>query len=604
MAKYYYDKQGDREAIYSAAAEWKEKCLIRDTSFIWKDENLWTLHNLKRLEETFINNPDESSDSFDQKLEKQLENESEEIYKLMVELLYIYYLFPHRTSIRYETKMRKLKTVASWKGITIDEELDIFQGLKDGLGATGTFYNTSKFYELSFLIITAKNLKEFPKAERKVILNDSMKIKEFADENRLKIGKRVQIQHIFLHLIFPKKFERIASWGHKDRIVKSFDYLIKDEQLSDVDQKIYHIRNHFEIKDSSADFDFYDTEEAAAQWRETVKKKPKKSTISTAIPIITPSEDLSPDIELFGDELVFENKEVLLEQVTTAIRNGKHIILTGPPGTGKSKLATKISEMYNVMPILVTASSNWSTYETIGGYRPNRNGDLSFEEGIFLSCFKEKGTNKLINKWLIIDEINRADIDKAFGSLFSVLAGDEVKLPFESNDGELITIKPQDLEKEEENDHTYIVSEDWRIIATMNTTDKSSLYEMSYAFMRRFAFIPVSIPKEINSDLIEEYLSSWKVVNYPYVDILTAIWQLINKYRKIGPAIVQDIVNHTIDNEDFTSPIILYVLPQFEGLPVAKIRSFISEIINETEAVITIEQLEDFVSDFFDDGLF
>ena len=295
---------------------------------------------------------------------------------------------------------------------------------------------------------------------------------------------------------------------------------------------------------------------------------------------------------------------MLLEQVTTAIRNGKHIILTGPPGTGKSKLATKISELYDVESMLVTASSNWSTYETIGGYRPNRNGDLNFEEGIFLGCFKEKGTNQLLNKWLIIDEINRADIDKAFGSLFSVLAGDEVKLPFESKSGELITIKPQVLENEVENDHTYVVSEDWRIIATMNTTDKSSLYEMSYAFMRRFAFIPVSIPKEINSNLIEEYLSSWKIVNYPYVEILTAIWKLINKYRKIGPAIVQDIVNHTIDNEDFTSPIILYVLPQFEGLPVAKIREFINEIINETEAIISIEQLEDFVSDFFDDGLF
>lgn len=596
MAKYSYDQQNDREAIYTAAKKWKERCLIEDISFIWEDEELWTLHNLKRFKEIFVDNPNESGDSFDEKLKKQLEDESEEVYKLTIELLFIYYLFPRKESIKFETKMKKLKMVASWKDIKIDEHLEIFKGLKDGLGSTGTFYNTSKFYELAFLVTTALNLKELPVAERKDLLNDDKKLKEMADANRLKIGKRVQMLHVFLHLVLPEKFERIASWGHKERIVNSFDYLIKDPLVTDVDEKIYEIRKHFEIKEHKADFDFYDTSSVADKWRETSKNKPKPDT--------TPSIDRAPSVDTFGDGLVFENKEVLLEQVTTAIKNGKHIILTGPPGTGKSKLATKISELYKVKSMLVTASSNWSTYETIGGYRPNRNGDLNFEEGFFLSCFKEKGTNQPLNKWLIIDEINRADIDKAFGSLFSVLAGDEVKLPFEAANGELVTITPQVLGNELVDDHTYVVSEDWRIIATMNTTDKSSLYEMSYAFMRRFAFIPVSIPKDINRDLIEEYLASWKIVNYPYVEILTAIWKLINKYRKIGPAIVRDIVGHTIDNEDFTSPIILYVLPQFEGLPIAKIRDFINEIINETEAVISFEQLEDFVADFFDDGLF
>src|SRR5699024_11350506 len=47
---------------------------------------------------------------------------------------------------------------------------------------------------------------------------------------------------------------------------------------------------------------------------------------------------------------------------------------------------------------------------------------------------------------------------------------------------------------------------------------------------------------------------------------LTAIWKLINAYRKIGPAIVRDIALYTNESEDFVSAIILYVLPQFEGL--------------------------------------
>ena len=37
----------------------------------------------------------------------------------------------------------------------------------------------------------------------------------------------------------------------------------------------------------------------------------------------------------------------------------------------------------------------------------------------------------------------------------------------------------------------------WRIIATMNVFDKNLLFEMSYALMRRFAFVEVTSPAEI-----------------------------------------------------------------------------------------------------------
>lgn len=40
---------------------------------------------------------------------------------------------------------------------------------------------------------------------------------------------------------------------------------------------------------------------------------------------------------------------------------------------------------------------------------------------------------------------------------------------------------------------------------------------------------------------------------------------MTNQYGKIGPAIIEDIAKHTQDNDDFTSPIILYVLPQLDG---------------------------------------
>src|SRR5699024_5291216 len=148
--------------------------------------------------------------------------------------------------------------------------------------------------------------------------------------------------------------------------------------------------------------------------------------------------------------------------------------------------------------------------------------------GIFLDAVKDKETGKQKNEWLIIDEINRADIDKAFGSLFSVLTGDTVHLPYEANNGRKITLIMEDDGTDSLEKQTYMIPKDWRMIATMNTIDKASLFEMSYAFMRRFAFIPVAIPRDINKNLIERYLAKWEIHNYPYTEDLVEIWQLIN----------------------------------------------------------------------------
>ena len=87
---------------------------------------------------------------------------------------------------------------------------------------------------------------------------------------------------------------------------------------------------------------------------------------------------------------------------------------------------------------------------------------------------------KYRGKWLVIDEFNRADIDKAFGSLFTALEYRDVGIKIPSD------------EKYEPD--TIRVPKDYRIIGTLNTRDKNYLYKMSDALSRRFEIVQISPP--------------------------------------------------------------------------------------------------------------
>lgn len=315
-----------------------------------------------------------------------------------------------------------------------------------------------------------------------------------------------------------------------------------------------------------------------------------------------PVIDLNNPFKL--SSLFFENNQHIERQIHTALKQGKNIIFTGPPGTGKSKLASEVAAFYQAEFKMVTASSDWSTYETIGGYHSNKDNQLEFNPGLFLSCVKDSLSGNNLNQWLIIDELNRADIDKAFGSFFSVVTGDSVTLPFMADNSQPIELKPTiSTETVAPKEHVYIYPKDWRLIATMNTADKASLFELSYAFMRRFAFINIGVPRHITVQLVEKYLSIWGLPQYSYSDDLVIIWETINQYRKLGPAIIKDLAFCTIDEPNFTDAILLFVMPQLEELLTDDIKKFIDTLKEKVPNRIDAERLHDFAHDFFGDSL-
>lgn len=133
----------------------------------------------------------------------------------------------------------------------------------------------------------------------------------------------------------------------------------------------------------------------------------------------------------------------------------------------------------------------------------------------------------------IIDEINRADLSRVFGELFSLLEGSYRYS--RGTDGE------DDDEKSDENSITlpngdeFVIPENLYIIGTMNDIDRS-VESMDFALRRRFAWL------EVTAKQSESIIDAWaeeEDVDSAIVEKLKKAMEALNKKvredKKLGP---------------------------------------------------------------------
>ena len=203
--------------------------------------------------------------------------------------------------------------------------------------------------------------------------------------------------------------------------------------------------------------------------------------------------------ELTNAKLVIPHRDDFVRRCVLALLTG-HLVLQGPPGTGKTTVARLLAKAFNAGLRMTTATAEWSTYDVVGGLRPTPGGALEPTLGEVtrgaIECaelIRDQSTSPQA-QWLLVDELNRADIDKAVGPLYTVLS---------AVTGAHLLETPLSLWFETDERVNVWVPTRFRLIATMNDVDTSFVNAISQGLTRRFQFLFLGVPTE-DADITSE----------------------------------------------------------------------------------------------------
>lgn len=196
------------------------------------------------------------------------------------------------------------------------------------------------------------------------------------------------------------------------------------------------------------------------------------------------------------------------QALRTLLLTKKNIILQGAPGVGKTYTARRLAysilgEADSERVRMIQFHQSYSYEDFIFGYRPTETGFV-LKSGVFYE-FCRLAARDTRPYFFIIDEINRGNLSKIFGELFTLLEpgqrGQSVHLLY--------------------TDEPFSIPENVCLIGTMNTADRS-LAMLDYALRRRFAFFDLT--PAFRSDGFRAYQDSLE--NPSFNQLIAAVEQL------------------------------------------------------------------------------
>ena len=212
-----------------------------------------------------------------------------------------------------------------------------------------------------------------------------------------------------------------------------------------------------------------------------------------------PERVTPPDLQSLAADLYLDVEDVpFLEEIATLLDEKKQVIFQGPPGTGKTYVARALAKHLAGAAgsvELVQFHPSYAYEDFVQGFRPAPvNGQIGFvlKDGPLLSAANRARNEPGAKHFLIIDEINRANLGKVLGELYFLLEyrNEKIRLQYQEEGAEPFSLPP----------NLYI-------IGTMNTADRS-IALVDLALRRRFSFKEFDTGKEPIKGLLRRWLDA------------------------------------------------------------------------------------------------
>jgi len=85
----------DKENLYRAFQEFLNLCVTSDHSILWPNRNIWTRANVAEVKKRMVETPILGANlSFEKKLQEQMKDSSPDLWAIISDLYYVYFLVP------------------------------------------------------------------------------------------------------------------------------------------------------------------------------------------------------------------------------------------------------------------------------------------------------------------------------------------------------------------------------------------------------------------------------------------------------------------------------------------------------------------------------